>query len=495
MPPSKRQWFTLDAVWVSAALAFIALRALLTPAPPHDLWWHMATGRLIMATGAIPTTDSFSFTQAGEPFYNQSWLAQLLLYGLHQAGGLPLLIVVQAGMLAATYGLLLWLCVQRTGAVRLSAGFVLVLTMPASFDNWSIRPQTYALPLFVSFVVILSLWRGGARRLLWILPLLAVIWVNLHGSFVLGGALIALAFGGELVQRWRVTRGQVTLPAGSPPIRDLVLVGIAVGVAWLINPGGWGVLAYVRNLLSSSPVTQLVTEWAPMTIRDPYGAIFFLFVIIGVGILAYARQSPHPTEMLWAAAFFWLALSAVRNNIWFVAAVTPLLVVQAQRLLPERSEEPAQGVALLNGTIMALFALMLLICLPWLRPVLGLPAPFDRLTTPETPVAAVVALQQDPERPQRLFHALPFGSYLIWAAPEQPVWIDPRIELYPLTQWQAYLALSAGEQVDALLTRYAIDGMLIDPTSQSGLLAYVEANPALWEVRYADADTVYALRR
>lgn len=507
-----KRYLTLDAVWIGAAVLFIALRALLTPAPPHDLWWHMATGRVIATTGSIPVVDSFSYTQAGEVFYNQSWLAQLLLYGLHQLGGLEALIFVQALLLAGTYGMLLWLCIRRSGAVRLSAAIILGMTMPASFDNWTIRPQTYALPLFVIYLIVLSEWREGRRARLWLLPVLAAIWVNLHGSFVLGGALVALAFGGELISRLfagrREERSWAQNPIGAPedvltrperprqrPLRELFIAGLLVGAAWLLNPGGFAVIGYVRNLIGSSPVTQIVTEWAPMTTRDINGVIFFVFVTIGIGILAYAKRTPHATDMLWATAFFWLALSAVRNNIWFTAVATPLFVVQAASMLPAPRQKRFQGTPALNGAILGMLLLMALICLPWIKPALGLPPELGALTSSDTPIGGTIALRNDPERPERLFHDLPYGSYLIWAAPEQPVWIDPRIELYPIEQWRDYQALSAGQRVEELLAKYAIDGLLLSTTQQPGLIEYVRAHPEQWPIRYEDADTVYAVQR
>ncbi|NTV66043.1 MAG: hypothetical protein HGA65_21255, partial [Oscillochloris sp.] len=200
-PPAPRsRGLTLDHVWIFAAVAFIALRALLTPIPPNDFWWHMATGRLIVEHGQIPAVDSFSYTRTGEPFYNQSWLGQLLMYGLYQLGGAALVIMAQAALLASTYGLLLRLCLRRSGRLRLSVAFLLVMTMPASFDNWIVRPQTYALALFVAYLYVLDGWRRlslgsavAAERVqkregnfwataapLLLLPILGVVWVNLH---------------------------------------------------------------------------------------------------------------------------------------------------------------------------------------------------------------------------------------------------------------------------------------------------------------------------
>src|SRR4029077_1413997 len=147
---------TLDHVWLAVALMLIALRPLLTPIPPNDFWWHMATGRAIVAQGAIPVVDSFSYTQAGQPFFNQGWLAQLLMYGIYQLGGIPLTYIAQALVIALAYGLLLRRCLLRTGQVQLSVGLLLLTTLPLSFDNWLVRPQSYAFPLFAGFLTILT---------------------------------------------------------------------------------------------------------------------------------------------------------------------------------------------------------------------------------------------------------------------------------------------------------------------------------------------------
>ena len=530
--PKGQFQLTLDQVWLFAGVAFIALRALLTPIPPYDFWWHMATGRLIVASGAIPSVDSFSYTQAGQPFYNQSWLAQLLMFGLYQLGGVPLIIFVQALVLAGAYGLLLRLCVRRTGNARLCAGFLLLATLPASFDNWIVRPQTYALPLFVATLYILSRWRvGGAqagraqgaplllsRRAqgapLLLLPLIGAVWVNLHGSFVLGGALIGITFVGEALRRWHEDRTEArawaTRPVGSPddvltrperptrpPLWQLFVAGALTGLAWLANPGGLQVLGYVRNLLGSSQVTRLVTEWAPPTIRDAGGMIFFLFLIVGIVILTYARRPPDLVDMLLAGAFLWLALSAVRNNIWFTAVATPLLVVQLAAWRREGAlNRPAfQGMTGINAALAGVIALMLLLALPWVKPALGLPPTLGNLLDPATPVAAVAQLRADPDRPTRLFHAMGYGSYLIWAAPEQLVWADPRIELYPLEQWRDYQRLAAGSDAQAILERYAVDGLLLSNKEQAELVAWAQARPDAWALRFADDETSYFVRR
>jgi hypothetical protein len=82
-----------------------------------------------------------------------------------------------------------------------------------------------------------------------------------------------------------------------------------------------------------------------------------------------------------------------------------------------------------------------------------------------------------------------YGSYLMWAAPEQPVFADPRIELYPYAQWVDYINLGQANNVEARLARYRIDGLLLDKKEQQPLVAWAQQAPG-WRLRYEDARAV-----
>jgi len=192
---------------------------------------------------------------------------------------------------------------------------------------------------------------------------------------------------------------------------------------------------------------------------------------------------------------FWLALGATRNIVWFGFVATPLLITQAATLLPAPgpARRPA-GSPTLNAVLIGLLALLLVLGLPWVKPSLDLPPEVGALLTEDTPVAAVERLRTEPERPRHLFHSEGYGSYLIWAAPEQPVFIDTRIELYPYQQWADYINLGQGNNVAELLQKYAIDGLLLNKQRQERLVAVMRADSA-WMLRYEDAQTIYLLRR
>jgi hypothetical protein len=497
---------TLNHVWIAAALLLIALRPLLTPIPPNDFWWHMATGRIIATTGAIPSVDNFSYTRAGQPFYNQSWLAQLFMYTLHQIGGVPLLIFVQALVITLAYGLLLRLCIRRSGHLRLSVGLLLLTTLPLSVTNWFVRPQSYVLPIFAAFLIVITEYRLGISRRLWLLPLLMTLWVNIHGTFVLGLALIGITLVGEGLKTLVRTKNQERAPAGSTTddssehgsrfsvLGSLALWGALTAAATLLNPRGFAVLGYVSNLLGSNAVTTLVTEWAPPTIRDTDGKIFFAFLIGCGAVLIYARHRPDLTDLLLFDAFLWLALGAGRNAVWFGFVATPLLIAQAATLLPTpRTRAPFAGAPLLNGLLIGMLTMMVVLALPWIKPALELPPSIGALILDETPVQAVAFLRAQPDRPRHLFHTEAYGSYLIWAAPEQPVFVDTRIELYPYDQWRDYLDLGQANNTAALIQKYAIDGMLLSAKYQQPLIDAIRADRG-WLERYHDKQTSYFTR-
>ena len=73
------------------------------------------------------------------------------------------------------------------------------------------------------------------------------------------------------------------------------------------------------------------------------------------------------------------------------------------------------------------------------------------------------------------------------------MFIDTRIELYPIEQWRDYINLGQGNNVAVLLQKYAIDGLLLDIKHQKGLIEAVQ-HDAGWVERYKDTHTVYFTR-
>lgn len=481
-------WPSLAQLWSIATIALLALRVQLTPIAPNDFWWHAATGRIIVQTGYVPTVDQFSYTQFGQPYANQPWLAQIFMYLGLQIGGAALLEFVQALLIGASYGLLYRLC-RREGAGPRIATLATLVGALIAMDNWQIRPQTYAVPLFIGTLSILWAWRRGDHARLWLLPLIMLIWVNLHGTFTLLIALCGAVWLGAVVERlWF---------AGKRSWRDctkLALWSAAALAAALVNPRGIGVVDYVIGLLGNRAVSQLVTEWGSpwQLINEPMSMIFFVLLALFAALCAWRRRRLAITDILVALPFTVLALQSVRNILWFGIVATPLvakLLMSAPKPARKRVE-----VALMNRLIAGLLALLLIATLPWWKEAWGITPKLGDLLSQDTPVAATAQLHALGERPQRVFADIGFASYLTWAAPEQRVFADPRMELYPYEQWQDYITIGQGKELDRLTAKYAIDGWLVSPTLQTDLVNALDRHPRWRRVFATDEAIYYSLR-
>ena len=96
----------VTSAFLLRSLLFIAILSVAAVPPlDPDLWWHLSNGRLMVATATIPHADVYSFSAAGQPWVMHEWLADLGMYAVYHAGGLPLLVALFAMVVtgAATY--------------------------------------------------------------------------------------------------------------------------------------------------------------------------------------------------------------------------------------------------------------------------------------------------------------------------------------------------------------------------------------------------------
>jgi hypothetical protein len=100
-----------------------------------------------------------------------------------------------------------------------------------------------------------------------------------------------------------------------------------------------------------------------------------------------------------------------------------------------------------------------------------------------TPVAAADYLKTHPGG--HLFNEMGYGSYLIWAVPEQGDFVDPRVELFPYDQWMDYIHVNNGTNFNEILARYGVDRILLDKKLQPNLSTALSIDRN-WTLEYED---------
>ena len=177
---------------LALGILFILLFAMAVRVPlDTDTWWHLRSGEMILDDLKIPKTDTFSHTRSGEDWIDQSWASQIVLYGAYQltgGGDDP------AG--TGTVGLALFTAILATGGMaivyRMCAGnvysrmFVLVIGAAAAAIFWTPRPQMFSFFLSTVILYILFLYNYKNIDRLWLIPVMMVLWVNLHAGFAIG---------------------------------------------------------------------------------------------------------------------------------------------------------------------------------------------------------------------------------------------------------------------------------------------------------------------
>ena len=484
----------LEHLWVILVLTVVGVFIALMPTAPHDFWWHLKAGQLVAEHG-IPRTNLFAWTlPADHPYIYATWLGEWLFYALYQVGGLQAPVLARNLLGLAGFTLVAIEARRRSGSWRLAA-LAALLAGAMTINNLTTRTQNWSWVPFGLYVLILGAYVDGRvrRRALLAMPPIMAFWVNVHGAFVLGLALIALVACGETLRRlFNHPRAMSWERLGA-----LYLAAAATAAAALLNPIGPGIFDYVVRLLTDPPSQGLVVEWQPPTPRGIAGVVFFasiLVLLVGFGL---ARRRPTVTDLLLACAFLWLAWGGQRYVVWYGMVAMPLLAqsLAAPRSPFARARRPARLV--LPSTLLTLPLLGALVAVqPPLKATLPLPQPYKalfvdlpgapELFSADTPVGAANYLRAHPIDGQ-LFNEMGYGSYLDWALfPVAQVFVDPRVELYPLALWQDYVAISeARDERRLLVDKYNVERVLLDRVRQPRLAAALTADPG-WEREYAD---------
>jgi hypothetical protein len=495
--PSPRQpWPTLATLWRWVVPVGLFIRLCLSSIYPNDFWWHVRTGLITLQTGQLPTVDLFSYTQAGQPWINQAWLMQVALALLHQAGGVPLVILAHALIITGGYTLVLAVCAPRYG-LRLSV-LATVLGVAVSIKNFAVRPQTVSFLGFGLLLCLIEAHRRERKHLLWWAVPLFAVWVNAHGAFIFGVAGLGFYVVGCL---WDglYARARGRAPGRgvwtSPP-RDLLILaaqGLAGLAALMLNPQGpVGIAGYILGFFQSKATIELNIEFSPLIIRELDGQLFALATLVLIVARLRGDVRLETGQTLGVLAFAAMTLFSRRAAPWYGMWLIPILAAALQGWL--RSPRPLNvGKPLLNRLILGLLILMALTALPFWRPALSALMARSPLLSDDTPVAATTFLCETAPAGTHGFAPLAFAGYLVYACPDLPVFVDTRIELYAAEHWRDYLALhNARYDWQAIADRYAMDYLFVQPDKQKDLVAAAAASPA-WREIYRDEQAVIFL--
>ncbi len=487
---SNRRGIGLDSLWFLVILSGFLFIISLIPIPPNDFWWHLKIGEYIFINHSIPMTNMYAWTlPPDQPFLYAAWLSELLFYILYRMGSIDLIISIRTILIGVSLWLIAAEAQRRSGSWRITAAGIALLCLMI-INNMIVRTQMWAWLPFITTYIVLKRYKEGIIRWQWLIlcPLSMIFWVNVHGSFILGLILPGAFFMGEAISKKLNQENALNWHR----VGLLGCTGILSGLVILINPRFTGIINYTIKLLTNPPSQQLIEEWQSPTPQGLANISFYVGILLFIIILAYSKYRLSPTEIILFAGFLWLAWSGQRYVIWYGMVTTPILV-QLIKHLPIKIPVLIPQKNWLNLIVAVVLFCPLIAAQPWFMEHLPLPdtywqqvlrhSPAGPLISIDTPVAATEYLRIHPGG--RLFNEMGYGSYLIWVVPEQGVFVDPRVELFPYDQWMDYIHVNNGANYNVILTKYGVERILLDKKLQPDL-ATLLINDKLWQLEYDD---------
>jgi hypothetical protein len=516
------------------------------PLADADIGWHIRNGEQILATHSLPRTDPFSSTMQGQPWFDWEWLYDIVLGILHQACGLNGVVWLCALLAAAIFVLLLSQLLRGGTGLLLAIPLMLLAEAAATIHLYA-RPHIVSWLFSLLWFAVLNRWErcedeSLPRWIPWFFPASMLLWVNLHGGWIFGMALLGIYTFAALVESLRTPDGFAAIRA-SHRARAMASAFAVSAVATLVNPFGWRLHAHIYRYLGDRYLMNHIDEFRSPDFHGWSQRAFAVILVLIVIAFAGGRFSGE--------RFSGERLSGERRKVrlshWLVVLLAVYAGFYSSRNLPVSSmllvlvagpilwanfaslaDKPGAWQWVRNGAArisdfsdrmgaqemelrghlwpVVSVALAFAVCLEggWLGSRQLIHAQFD---AKKLPVAAVNFLQKESQDSQDsknkdkqpsaepVFSTDAWGGYLIYRMyPERKVVVDDRHDLYGSDRIRQYLILTQGEPGwQSVLKDWQIRTVLL-PTD-STLANLLRELPRDWRVAYEDEVAVVFERR
>ncbi len=507
----------LGFIAIALLFAVVTLRAHKN-VTDEDTLFHIRTGQYIVQNG-VPITDIFSFSIAGQPWLNHQWLWQVIVYTVYKIFGEQGIVTLQV-FIALTIFIILFFLGYRKDRILLVVG-LLFMGMLVDPNRTLIRPDIVS--LLFALVEISILWLFLKRSwLIYLLFILQVLWVNIHGFFILGPLFIFLIWFAESVKRF------IPLPydwnsigrLSDDEYHRLLKIGVVLLVAGFMNLQFIDGFLYPFKILLGDPqeskfmfsyIGELHRSVSRGNILDPHHHLYYKILIIFsfFGFILNWRKIDLRVLMLW---LFFLCFSwgAVRNMLFFVPVAYLSIIQNLSHIRFDDSAPMSKRKFILKHTIH--FALLIGLIF-WIgsrgKEMLAFQN-FDFESGEFTSAYGQLSTQKYPRKAQKFltehniqgnfFNNLSIGHYLISQNyPNIRVFIDGRTEAYGAEFFKMFREIDEDgnwEVFQKQVKKFNITGVFLSFLNKQTpvkLLNQIHADPD-WKLIYFDYDAVIFLK-
>ncbi|MBM3152665.1 MAG: hypothetical protein FJZ96_10795 [Chloroflexi bacterium] len=452
-----------------------------------DLPRHLLTGRYILETGSIPTSEPFVYPYRGLDYVPHEWLADVIIQITHEAFGLAGVVLLVALLLAGTFNLL-YHHLAKSLRSRLPVFILVAAGAAVTSMHWATRPHVFSMLLLAVWLTWCGRLARGEKIQLWQFPLLMLLWSNLHGEFV-AGMLALFAFSAGWTWDIVFHRGEGELRRG---IRLWGALALSFAAS-LVNPAGFEPWRTMFGYVNNTYLMSRMAEARPPDFSQPEFYFLLFWLVFSIFLLAIKQIRLSTGSAFLLAGFSLMSLVAARNiHLYGIVApfvlAAPLVGTAGSKFLSKIELSLDRVETSLRG-----FAWPILASLGLGAAVLASPLNFVfRFDPGAFPVRAVDWLESHPQ-PGAMFNNLDWGGYIsfrLW--PGQPVFIDSMCDTSGDLTRQFETVITLSDNWQDILEAYKVEWIIMPPGS--ALAEFLVDDPA-WQILFADQTAVIMGRR
>jgi len=449
-----------------------------------DTGYHIRAGEYIIDNLKVPHHDIFSFIQPPIPWTAHEWLSEVIYALVHNVSGLSGIVIIHA-LVISTVFLLLFRFMRSSGISILVSALLVALAVSVSTIHWLARPHIFSMLFTLIWYIILDTYQYRKKNYLYILPLLMLLWVNLHGGFLAGFLLFGIYITGNLLkvifstEERHEARGRLRML--------LLFTALTMGVS-LLNPKGYDILLFPFRLTANKFIMDHVTEFLSPNFHTALRFEYMLLLMIL--IFGISKLRLNPIEAMLVLLFTHMSLYSARYIPLYAIILCPVIGKRIDHLLEEIkdrrivkrflviSERTGRTDSLTRWNLWSFAAAIMTGFFLFTGKVeFG----FDEK---KLPVDAVQFIKKE-KIPGNMFNNDEFGDYIIYAAwPEYKVLFDGRSDMYGVERMKKYFKVIRLEQGwDEVLNEYDIN-WFIYPAKSALSTFLLQRND--WKLIYAD---------
>lgn len=282
----------------------------------QDLGRHLINGQIVLETHNVPKTNFFSYTYPDFPFVNHHWLSEVIFYLLSQVFGLNGLLIFTSLLVLFAFGLIFFYSKTKNNLFPLIVGSILYLLI--LFERTDLRPEIFSFLFLSIFIFVLYKYRENFTRWIFILPLIELLWVNMHIYFPIGITVLGLFFIDAVILHIKNSK-----PFGHFNIRisNLFIVFLLSILVTLLNPNGIAGAIYPLKVFGNYGYTieenqNIFFLWQYFQKSTILYFAITLFLLL-ISLIASLKKV-RPIDWMLTIFFSMLAVTAVRNFPLFV---------------------------------------------------------------------------------------------------------------------------------------------------------------------------------